>query len=244
MNSPSSPPRKPLPIRIWNAVRNGFRIHGIRFPFVFVQQRSAWAFRSFVSRRTFALAGKEYRYWIHPLTLDNERTVEIPLAREFLRAKKGDVLEVGNVLSNYCPFPHEIVDKYERAPGVTNADIVTFSSARRYDAIVTLSTLEHVGWDEEPREPQKIVRAIEHLKQLLSEQGELLATLPLGYNSFFDNLVREGNTGFSEIHYLLRCSASNQWREAALDEVSSARYGTPYANANALVVGYYRKPAG
>lgn len=202
---------------------------------------SAWVFRSFIAPRTFALSGKEYRYWIHPLNLDNERTVEVPLARELLERKKGDVLEVGNVLANHCPFPHDIVDKYERAPGVMNEDIVTFSPAKRYDVIVTLSTLEHVGWDEEPRDPEKILRAIDRLKELLAENGELLATLPIGYNSFFDNLVREKQTGFSEVEYLLRVSASNRWREARLEEVARAQYGMPHANANALLVGHYRK---
>jgi hypothetical protein len=209
---------------------------------VFCRRSAAWAFRSLVARRTFRLAGKEYRYWIHPLNLDNERTVEIPVARAFLDDKKGEILEVGNVLSNYFPFPHDIVDKYERVRGVINEDIVTFSPSKRYDAIVTLSTLEHVGWDEEPRDPQKIVHAIARLKTLLADGGELLATLPLGYNSFFDDLVRERNTGFSETTYLVRVSSGNRWREASLDEVGTARYGTPYANANALVVGYFRKP--
>ena len=206
-----------------------------------MKQRTTSAYRSRIATRTFGLAGKEYHYWIHPLNLDNERTVEIPLARAFLEGKKGEVLEVGNVLSNHFRFPHDIVDKYERAAGVINQDIVSFSPDKLYDAIVTLSTLEHVGWDEEPRDPEKIVRAIDHLKQLLAVGGELLATLPLGYNSFFDTLAREEKTGFSEIAYLLRVTASNRWREANLDEVAAARYGTPYANANALVVGYYRK---
>jgi hypothetical protein len=169
--------------------------------------------------------------------------VEIPLARALLERKKGEVLEVGNVLQNYYPFLHDIVDKYERARGVINEDIVTFSPLKKYDAIVTLSTLEHVGWDEKPRDPRKLVRAIERLKTLLADGGELLATLPIGYNSFVDELVRQKNTGFSETSYLLRVSANNRWREASLDEVAAARYGAPYANANALVVGYYRKPS-
>lgn len=229
-------------VRVWKALRNGFRLEGISFPFRFCRRVAAWALRSFVARRTFRVAGRKYYYWIHPWNLDNERTVEIPLARAFLDGKKGEVLEVGNVLQNHFPFPHDIVDKYERAPGVINEDIVTFSPSKNYGAIVTLSTLEHVGWDEEPRDPPKIVRAIERLKTLLADGGEVLATLPIGYNSFFDSLVREKNTEFSETSYLLRVSADNRWREASLDEVAAARYGTPYANANALVVGYYRKP--
>jgi hypothetical protein len=46
---------------------------------------------------------------------------------------------------------------------------------------------------------------------------------------------------FSEIRYLLRISADNQWREARLEEVIDAKFGSPFSCANAIVVGYFRK---
>jgi SAM-dependent methyltransferase len=231
-----------LPRRIWNATRHGFRLHGIRFPFVLSRQWITWVFRSRIAPRSFTLAGKNYPYWVHPLNLDNERTVEVPLAREFLQGTKEHVLEIRNILSqNDTLFPHDIVDKYERAAGVINEDVVTFAPTHKYDAIVTLSTLEHVGWDEEPREPEKILRAIDRLKELLADGGELLATLPMGYNRFVDNLVRQKKTGFSETRYLVRVSANNLWREGSCAEALAARYNSPYPNANALLVGFYRK---
>jgi hypothetical protein len=224
-----------------DAIRIGFQLHGIWLPFVILQRLSAYTFRKLFVSKTFVFAGKKHRYEIHPFILDNERTVEIGIANEFLRDKTGQILEVGNVLSNFHPFPHDVVDKYEMAPGVINKDIVTYSPGKKYDAIVTISTLEHVGWDETPREPEKIIRAITRLKELLADNGQMLVTLPLGYNDFVDQMVRENKTGFSEIRYMLRVSAGNQWREAQFAEVVGIKFGSPFPCANAIVVGLFHK---
>jgi hypothetical protein len=230
-----------LIVRALNAVRIGFQIHGIWLPFVVLQRLWVYTSRKLFVSRTFVVADKQYHYVIHPFTLNNERTVEVAIACEFLRNKTGQILEVGNVLSNYSSLPHDVVDKYEIAPGVINEDIVLFSPGKKYDFIVTLSTLEHVGWDETPREPEKIVQAIARLKELLKDGGDLLVTIPLGYNSYADELVRSGETGLEEIRYLKRITANNQWREAQLDEVATAQYNSPFLCANAIMVGYFRK---
>jgi hypothetical protein len=65
------------------------------------------------------------------------------------RYKERNILEIGNVLSHYFPVNHDIVDKYEKADGVINQDVVHFYSPKKYDLIVSVSTLEHVGWDED-----------------------------------------------------------------------------------------------
>jgi len=51
------------------------------------------------------------------------------------------------VLSHYFAVKHDIVDKYEIAPSVVNEDLVNFKPGKKYDLIVSISTLEHVGWD-------------------------------------------------------------------------------------------------
>lgn len=222
-------------------MRIGFQFHGIWLPFVMVQRLWVYTSRKLFVSKTFVFAGKNHRYVIHPFTLNNERTVEIAIMIEFLRDKTGEILEVGNVLSNYCSFSHDVVDKYELTPGVINEDIVSFSPEKKYDAIVTISTLEHVGWDETPREPEKIIQAVTRLKELLKAGGELLVTMPLGCNSCVDDLMRAGKTGFKEIRYLKRITANNQWREAQLEEVATAQYNFPFLCANAIMVGYFHK---
>ena len=41
-----------------------------------------------------------------------------------------------------------------------------------YDLIISISTLEHIGWDEAPRDDTKILRALDNLMSLLSENGD------------------------------------------------------------------------
>ncbi len=227
--------------RTLNAVKLGFRLHGIRLPLVLGHRSLLYLRRRWFGPGTFEFAGQTHPYYFHPYSLDNERAVEVALARDFLRGQTGEILEVGNVLSHYFYFPHEVVDKYEIAPGVLNEDVVIFSPGKKYDCIVTLSTLEHVGWDEQPRDPPKIIRAIEHLKNLLKEGGRLFVTMPLGYNPHVDELIRARQSGFPEVGYLVRISAGNRWREAKWEEVQQAKYGTPFPCANAVFVGIFRQ---
>ena len=226
--------------RLWAATRTGFQTHGIRFPFVVLHRSWIYLLRKSLGAKTFSLAGKEYAYEIHPFILDNERAVEIGLARGFLAGRAGEVLEVGNVLSNFMELPHDVVDKYEIAPGVINEDIVTFAPGKKYDVIVTLSTLEHVGWDETPRTPEKILAAIAQLKSLLAPGGELLATMPVDYNAFLDQAVRENRTGFAKVEFLIRTTADNEWSEAALTEAMSRKFNSPYSCAGAIIIGRFR----
>ena len=223
------------------ALREAYRFHGLRLPWVVAHRFWVYRWRRLRGPHTFEFAGQTHRYWIHPYILDNERAIEIPIVLACLGDRRGRILEVGNVLVNYTSFPHTVVDKYERAPSVVNEDIVQFGKGLQFDRIVTISTLEHVGWDEEPREPDKIVTAISKLKELLAPGGELVATMPLGYNSHLDELVRTGSTGFPEVRFLRRISANNQWREAQLEEVVSARFGSPFSCANAVFVGRFER---
>ena len=228
--------------RMCSAIRLGLRLHGIRLPLVLMQR--CWRFMRlrWSGPQTFEFAGQTHRYHFDYYSLDNERAVEVALARDFLRGRTGNILEVGNVLSHYLDFPHDIVDKYEIAPGVINEDIVGFSPGRKYDYIVSLSTLEHVGWDEQPREPEKIIKAVNHLKKLLKDGGQMLATMPLGYNPHVDELVRTRQTGFEDVRYLRRISSTNRWREVKWEEVDEIPYNSPFPCANAIIVGTFSKP--
>lgn len=144
---------------------------------------------------------------------------------------------MGNVLRHYLDHEHVVVDRYEHAPGVHNVDVVDFHPDERYDLIVSISTLEHVGFDEEPKDPEKPVRTVAHLVALLAPGGTLIATVPLGYNEHVDAALARGSLDFDEVIYLRRISRDNRWREASPTKVRRARYGTPYPAANALAVG-------
>lgn len=194
-------------------------------------------FRAFP--RTFAFASRRYPYLLHPhnLTWSNERAVEVPIVRDLVSRYEGRrVLEVGNVLAHYFPVRHDVVDKYERGPRVQNLDVLDFRSEQTYDLIVSISTLEHVGWDEQPRDPEKVIRAVRHLGDQLSPGGRMVATVPLGYNPHLDRLLAEDAVPFTGRRYLRR-SGLTTWEEAAWDEVAGSPYGGTWPAARGLVIG-------
>lgn len=145
------------------------------------------------SPRPFVCNGVEYDRLVHlhNRTWTNERAVEVPLARSFLAANPGPILEVGNVMAHYGEIRATVVDKYEQSPDVLNVDVVDYAPIESYGAILCISTLEHIGWDEEPRDPLKISRAVLHLRRLLAPTGRMLITCPLSYNPHLDRLVAD-----------------------------------------------------
>jgi hypothetical protein len=192
----------------------------------------------------FSLGGETYRYYYHwyNRTWINERCVELPFAFSLLDRCAGKrVLEVGHVLGHYGRRGHDVVDKYERGRGVRNADVTELHSETRYDLIVSLSTLEHVGWDESPCDPEKTVRALERLIGLLCPGGMLAVTFPLGYNPHLDRHLWEGSLPFNRVHYLKRLNAVNDWEEASAEDVKGTAYGSPHFAANAVVIGIHEE---
>jgi SAM-dependent methyltransferase len=185
--------------------------------------------------RTFGFQGALYPYFAHHYneTWRNERAVEVPLARAQLR---GEVLEVGNVLAHYDPHVHTVIDLYEPAPDVLNVDVVDYVTDRRFDTIVAISTLEHVGFDEATPDPGKPRRAVEHLAGLLAPGGTLWVSVPLGYNPAINELMAPGAGVFDRVAYLQRVSADNRWQEASWAQVEGSVYGQPFLAGNAIAV--------
>jgi hypothetical protein len=188
---------------------------------------------------TVLVQGKTYRYFDTVKTWYNERAIEIPIVMEMVRKYQcTNILEIGNVLSNHVGFEHDILDKYEIAKGIVNEDVVDFRPEKRYDLIVSISTLEHVGWDEKPRDNMKIPRAIENMKTLITSRGGMIIiTIPLGYNSALDKLLKYGIIRFSKQYHLVRISKGNEWKEASWEDVQVAKYNTPLPFANGLLIG-------
>ena len=141
------------------------------------------------------------------------------------------------ILSHYFPISHDVLDKYEKSEGVINQDVVDFRPSQKYDLIVSISTLEHIGWDEEPKEPEKILLAIDRLKECLAPEGRMIVTLPLGYNPKMDQLLSEGKIKFTNQYFLKRVSNDNNWQEADKNEVLGIAYNYFNMTANGLVIG-------
>lgn len=136
---------------------------------------------------TFYLGTTELDLFDHPynVTSRNERAVEIPVAKEFLRRYgRGRGLEVGNVLGHYGVAGHDVVDLYEVAEGVRNIDV--FDVEGHWDWAVSISTLEHVGW---PDDVDAASAALVHLLGLLATSGVLFVTVGLGQHTRLDDAI-------------------------------------------------------
>jgi len=203
-----------------------------------------------------------------------ERTVEIPVAINFLsQIENGKrTLEVGNVLNYYGELFSEntkigarkVIDKFEKADGVENIDLMDISSEDKYDAILSVSTVEHVGQgllsdksygeDIEKRDLEAPLKAISKIYDMLADDGRSLITVPFGkfmderwliqFSQDYLNLlftkygIPQNNAQIS----FLKVVANHKnppysiWAEANPDEVSNATYGNPFHCANAIAV--------
>lgn len=241
----SVPRAMALSTRIPAEVVDVWREHGLRSAWVVPSRFAEFYYFKLVKRQSFTVGGVRYPHFYHlyNTTFRKERAIELALATDFVEKLRGKrVLELGNVLRHYGTFHHDVVDKYERYDGVINEDIVDYRSSKLYDGIVSVSTIEHIGWDEEPKDPEKPRLAIEALRGLLAPGGSMLIIMPLGYNPSVDALVASSDFEADEVHFLKRVNAGNDWVETAHAEVAKSRYGAPYPNANALWVAYWNRP--
>ena len=161
----------------------------------------------------------------------NERAIEIPIVRHWLQ-REGSILEVGNVLGHYPDAPESaVVDRWEQAPGVLNIDV--FDVTGSWDQVFAISTVEHVRWDENPREAGGSVAAIEHLRSVLAPGGRLIVTIPTGWNDPLDEWLAAGATGADRACTLVRDGA--HWRQTS--EIQILPYGGEAEWAESLWVG-------
>ncbi|GEM_PF-1679567 len=152
-------------------------------------------------KSNFIYQGKHLPYNRIGYNNTGERAIEIPIAFNFLATleKKDKILEIGNTLSHYENSlseyigirPRRIVDKFEVALGVDNVDFMDIPSEEKYDVIVSVSTVEHIGQGIEPssqaygeqiqiRDIEAPLKAIAKIYDLLSVGGKALITVPFG----------------------------------------------------------------
>jgi len=185
-----------------------------------------------VDGELYAYAFGRYKHsWL------TERAVEVPLMRRLVARHAGRrILEVGNVLRHYGPADHLVVDKYESAPGVLNRDVFDLDELGRFDLIVAISTIEHVGWDESPRDPARAPQAVHRLRSLLAPGGVLVLTVPVGYHPGLDSALRSGELPLTSATALRRERLGPHWRQAEPDAVWGASYDFLLYSARAVVV--------
>jgi hypothetical protein len=191
----------------------------------------------------FKIENLKYRYFVNKNnSVYTERVVEIPYIIKFLNLQTDEnLLEVGNVLSKYLKMSHTILDKYEIGENIINEDAVNYNPGKKFSNIVSISTFEHIGFDEPIREYGKMTEALLNIIGLLEENGRLVITVPLGYNPEVDDLIRSHRINFSKTHFLKRFSRLNLWKETSMDDALRFKYGSKYPAANAIAILVYQK---
>lgn len=195
-----------------------------------------------MSSNVFEFDGRRYRYYFHlyGTTWKNERAVEIPIVWNIVKnayKEKKRILEVGNVLSYRFNVSHDILDKYEKKEGIINEDVIDFRPSDQYDVIVSISTLEHVGWDEMPQDRTKVLRALKQLRSMLAPQGIMMITLPVGQNTAIDELVASKSIEFKRQYYMKRMGTL-KWNQTTWDEVKNASYDFKTPSARGIIIGF------
>lgn len=222
--------------------RRLLHVYGARKYARFVAQGvcSEYLKRLRLGHQTFKVDGRIYNY--EPPHGINERIVEIPFVSAFLlnHATQGArILEVGNVLKKSIHYSRVILDKYERGPGIVNGDAADFSPKLPFDLIASISTLEHVGWDEPSQDPSRSKRTFENLfYNCLADGGHMIVSVPLGYNPKVDELFMSDPLGTGRRVFLKRVSSFNEWIQVPFDDrwrsEGFPRYSSRYMSANLL----------
>jgi hypothetical protein len=197
----------------------------------------------FLKPKTFIVNGAVYSLFYHSYntTWANERAVEVPFVKSIVdSARDKRILEIGNVLSHFYPCDWDVIDKFERQKGVLNEDILTFRPHEKYDLIVSISTFEHIGYDDGSSDSaSKIAESWRNVvNSCLSEDGLAVITSPIGYNSDMDDLVFRNAFAFDKIIFLKR-GPGRSWEEVERAEAKLSEYGSPYSCANSVAIGLY-----
>jgi hypothetical protein len=227
-------------------------------------------------QRDFKFQGKTYFYNRIPFNNRGERAIEIPLAFEFLsrHAEKTRLLEIGNTLQYYENTlsdilylrSRRIIDKFEVDLGVENVDVMDLDVQDKYEAIVTISTVEHVGQNCDPSgvfgeqkqttDLEAPLKAIAKIYDQLEEAGQALITVPFGklidggwyvqFSSEYLQLLTSSyrippeaiSTGLLK-RVVLEPVWNNPhqiWEEARAEELSEVHYDDVWCGARAIAV--------
>ena len=202
-------------------------------------------------KNSFQLNNLNFKYFINHYnkTYNNERTIEVSLAKYFFDISiNKQIIELGNVSKHYLKKNHRVIDKYEKSKGVENIDFLELEVKKKYD-FLSLSTIEHIGFDEFSRYKhlntevksfqKKLIfkRVFEKINQLIDENSKLLVTAPIGYNQGLDEYISLNHKSKDfQFRFMKRINMQNQWVETSYNNVKEIKYSDQFPAANAIVI--------
>ena len=190
----------------------------------------------------FSFVGKKYSYFAHSYNraTENMRTIEIPIIKEILRLGPLHVLEIGNVLSHYGLIRWPVLDKYERGTMVINEDLKTYETRMPFDLIVSISTIEHIGFGKYTHTtlPKPSMTDIFlKIKSLLTPAGTAYITVPVGFNPNLDRYLVSNPSEIQIVGCMRRINNINDWKECTLIQaIEEDKYRGDYPWSKGMVV--------
>jgi len=219
----------------------------------------------------FTFGEKQLHYNRVPINNVSERAIEVPIGLNFLMEHNSKrILEVGNVLQQYIQQPiygtWNILDKFEVGPDVLNIDLMEYNPEEKYEAIISISTVEHIGQRKDPsgsygeednvRDKEAPLKAIVKIYNLLKEGGHALITVPFGklidhgWLIHFDDhymqlLINKYEIPDDEliIKYYRKMEMEMTWNNprqvwvpCLKENLADTIYDSPFPNANGIAV--------
>lgn len=172
---------------------SAWRRSGIVKSLVAIKHLIEYCYLKAIPQRHFIYKTKKYPFFIHMYnaTWTAERKIEVPIFKELVENTSGKILEVGCVLPHYIKIKHKVIDKYEEYPSCQKIDVIDYKPEEKYNLIISISTLEHVGKDEEIQDALKPRKSLIHLKSMLAPNGNLIISYPEDYNPNLNKAVSE-----------------------------------------------------
>jgi cyclopropane fatty-acyl-phospholipid synthase-like methyltransferase len=132
--------------------------------------------------------------------------------------------------------PWPVIDLNEKWPGATNADIMIYQPEQPLDLIVSISTLEHIGYNKwTDTGLYKLSEVMVRLERMLAPGGVFVATVPIGWRPDMDAEIRTEQTGADQVWYMRQTSeVENTWTECTQDEALAQSRGR-WARAMAVL---------
>jgi hypothetical protein len=177
-------------------------------------------------------------YFYADLEAANERIVEVPIFHDLISGfKSSQILEVGNVLHQYFGTKHTVLDLYEDSPNITiHKNAIGWLSGRRYDLIISISTLEHFGERIGPQGCYAPACGLYSLCRNLNPMGEFWFSIPCSQNFFMDRTIRDGEFVADE-WFGMRRVEDRIWEQCSKEDAMKMKYDEPFACANGILIG-------
>lgn len=187
---------------------------------------------------SFIFDQKEYFLYEHSFncgyveTRMTERSVELAIAKEYLKTCQNNVAEIGAVTPYYF-YDNKIIDIIDPTDLHNRVNIKTsmFDCDLRGRDILSISTVEHIGTQDFGMNEEKTV--VDAIEKITSEARQYLITAPLGYNKLLDDWVKK-NVKNSDIKFLKR-GMNNYWIEMERDCFEQIKYTPLWANGLVII---------